>query len=96
MSSRSESFTIEHSLPGERLDKFLATIYPAVSRGTLQRLIDEGHIKVNDLAITWPPGKAPVVITAYFDSSRRTNATQPADEAALAEVGRIAAAWATA
>ena len=52
--------------------------------------------KVNDLAITWPPGKAPVVITAYFDSSRRTNATQPADEAALAEVGRIAAAWATA
>lgn len=50
--------------------------------------------KVNDLAITWPPGKAPVVITAYFDSSRRTNATQPADEAALAEVGRIAAAWA--
>jgi beta-lactamase class A len=52
--------------------------------------------KVNDLAITWPPGKAPVVITAYFDSSRRTNATQPADEAALAEVGRIAAAWALA
>ena len=52
--------------------------------------------KVNDLAITWPPGKAPVVVTAYFDSSRRTNATQPADEAALAEVGRIAAAWALA
>ena len=52
--------------------------------------------KVNDLVIMWPPGKAPVVITAYFDSSRRTNATQPADEAALAEVGRIAAAWATA
>ncbi len=50
--------------------------------------------KVNDLAITWPPGKAPVVITAYFDSSRRTNGTQSADEAALAEVGRIAAAWA--
>lgn len=52
--------------------------------------------KVNDLAIAWPPGKAPIIITAYFDSSRRTNATQPADEAALAEVGRIAAAWATA
>jgi beta-lactamase class A len=52
--------------------------------------------KVNDLAIAWPPGKAPIIITAYFDSSRRTNATQPADEAALAEVGRIAAGWATA
>lgn len=52
--------------------------------------------KVNDIGITWPPGKAPLVITAYFDSSRRTDATQPADEAALAEVGRIAAAWALA
>jgi beta-lactamase class A len=52
--------------------------------------------KVNDIGITWPPGQAPVVITAYFDSSRRTDATQPADEAALAEVGRIAAAWALA
>lgn len=52
--------------------------------------------KVNDIGMTWPPGKAPIVITAYFDSSRRTDATQPADEAALAEVGRIAAAWATA
>lgn len=52
--------------------------------------------KVNDIGITWPPGKAPIVITAYFDSSRRTNATQPADEAALAEVGHIAAAWAVA
>ncbi len=52
--------------------------------------------KVNDLAIAWPPAKAPLVITAYFDSSRRTTATQAADEAALAEVGRIAAAWAMA
>lgn len=52
--------------------------------------------KVNDIGITWPPGRPPVVITAYFDSSRRTDATQAADEAALAEVGRIAAAWAMA
>jgi len=52
--------------------------------------------KVNDIAIAWPPGKAPLVITAYFDSARRTDATQPADEATLAEVGRIATAWATA
>lgn len=52
--------------------------------------------KVNDLAIAWPPGKAPLVITAFFDSGRRTDATQPADEAVLAEVGRIAAAWAMA
>lgn len=49
--------------------------------------------KVNDIGIAWPPGRAPVVITAYFDSGRRTSATQSADEATLAEVGRIAAAW---
>lgn len=52
--------------------------------------------KVNDLAIAWPPGRAPIIVTAYYDSARKTNATQPADEAALAEVGRIAASWATA
>lgn len=52
--------------------------------------------KVNDIGIAWPPGKPPVVITAYFDSSRRSNATRDDDQAALAEVGRIAAAWATA
>lgn len=49
--------------------------------------------KVNDLAIAWPPGKAAIVVTAYYDSARRTDATQPADEAALADVGRLAAAW---
>jgi 23S rRNA pseudouridine1911/1915/1917 synthase len=47
MSVRTESFTLEESLPGQRLDNFLRTRYPAVSRGTIQRLIDEGHIRVN-------------------------------------------------
>jgi 23S rRNA pseudouridine1911/1915/1917 synthase len=45
---REESFVIERSWPGERLDKFLATRYPAVSRGTIQRLLEDGHIRVND------------------------------------------------
>jgi len=44
--ARSETFTIERSLSGERLDKFLATRYPAVSRATLQRLIEEEHILI--------------------------------------------------
>jgi 23S rRNA pseudouridine1911/1915/1917 synthase len=48
VAARSESFTIDRSVPGERLDKFLVARYPAVSRGTLQRLIEEGHIKVNN------------------------------------------------
>lgn len=50
--------------------------------------------KVNDIAVAWPPGRAPIVVTGYYDSARRTSATQPGDEAVLAEVGRIAARWA--
>ncbi len=49
--------------------------------------------KVNDIAIAWPPGKAPIVVTAYYDSARKTGATQAGDEAALAAAGRAAAAW---
>ena len=47
MSTRTENFIIEHSLPSARLDKFLCEKFPAVSRGALQRLIEEGHIRVN-------------------------------------------------
>src|SRR5215471_11567101 len=47
MSSRTEKLIIEHSLPGERLDIFLRRKFPAVSRGTMQRLIEQGHIRVN-------------------------------------------------
>ena len=42
-----ESLTIEHSLPGERLDAFLRRQLPATSRGAIQRLIEQGHITVN-------------------------------------------------
>ena len=47
MSTRTENFTVEQSLPGERLDSFLRAKFPAVSRGAFQRLIEEGHIRVN-------------------------------------------------
>ena len=47
MPSRSEVLTIERSLPSERLDTYLRGRFPAVSRGTIQRLIEEGHIRVN-------------------------------------------------
>jgi len=47
MSSRAENFTIEKSLPGGRLDIFLREKFPAVSRGAMQRLIEEGHVRVN-------------------------------------------------
>lgn len=52
--------------------------------------------KVNDIGMAWPPGRSALAITAYFDSSRRSAETRDDDQATLAEVGRIAAAWATA
>lgn len=47
VSSRTEKFVIEKSLRDERLDCFLRERFPAVSRGALQRLIEQGHIRVN-------------------------------------------------
>ena len=45
--SRDATVVIDQSLPMERLDTFLKTKFPAVSRSTLQRLMDEGHILVD-------------------------------------------------
>jgi 23S rRNA pseudouridine1911/1915/1917 synthase len=47
MPARTEHFTVEQSLPSERLDIFLRTKFPAVSRGAMQRLIEQGHVRVN-------------------------------------------------
>ena len=47
MATRTEHFTVEQSLPSERLDIFLRTKFPAVSRGAMQRLIEQGHIRVD-------------------------------------------------
>ena len=45
--SRTETVVVERSLPFERLDTFLRGCFPVVSRGAIQRLIEEGHILVN-------------------------------------------------
>jgi 23S rRNA pseudouridine1911/1915/1917 synthase len=47
MSLRTETFTVEKSLPSGRLDTYLREKFPAASRGALQRLIEQGHIRVN-------------------------------------------------
>ena len=47
MNPRTETFTVEQSLPSERLDIFLRTKFPAISRGAMQRLIEQGHIRVD-------------------------------------------------
>lgn len=50
--------------------------------------------KYNDVAIAWPPGKAPLVISAFYETARpHKGGMRDEDQAVLAEVGRIAAAW---
>jgi len=44
---RTELITIERSLPAERLDTWLRSKIPDLSRGAIQRLMEEGHIRVD-------------------------------------------------
>ena len=72
MNSPSE-ITVPQSLPLQRLDAFLCTQFTAVSRGTIQRLLAEGHIRVNGrpakpshhpragevVSVSWPAAQSP-------------------------------------
>lgn len=49
--------------------------------------------KINDVAIVFPPGRGALIVTACYDSNRRSTEIGDADQAVLAEVGRLAAAW---
>lgn len=49
--------------------------------------------KINDLAVTFPPGRAALVIAAYYDTDEHSKDARDEDQAVLAEVGRIAAGW---
>jgi beta-lactamase class A len=50
--------------------------------------------RCNDVAITFPPGRPPVIIAGYFDSGEYIAQVERRHEAVLAVVGRIAAQWA--
>jgi beta-lactamase class A len=50
--------------------------------------------KHNDVAVAWPPGRAPLVIAAYYEADDHYPNMREQDNAVLADVGRIAAAWA--
>jgi beta-lactamase class A len=43
---------------------------------------------VNDIAILWPPGRAPILVATYYTESP---ASSDARNAVVAEVGRIVA-----
>lgn len=49
--------------------------------------------KLNDVAIAWPLGRSPLIVSAYYESSGQHDRMRDQDQAVLAEVGRLAAAW---
>ena len=51
--------------------------------------------KCNDIAIAFPPGRSAIIVAAYFDSGEYTPKVEARHEAVLAQVGRIAAHWAS-
>jgi 23S rRNA pseudouridine1911/1915/1917 synthase len=72
MSSRTEKFVVEKSVPAGRLDIYLREKFPAASRGAWRRLIEEGYVRVNcqsvkpthsprageQIEIHWPEARA--------------------------------------
>jgi beta-lactamase class A len=49
--------------------------------------------RYNDIAITWPPSKPPMIITAYYESPVKSPNMRDEDQAVLAQVGAIASQW---
>lgn len=49
-----------------------------------------GNNATNDIAVLWPPRRAPVIVTVYYAGAR---ASEDERNAVLAEVGRLAAAF---
>jgi len=50
-------------------------------------------VKCNDVVWIEPPGRAPLVVAAYYDSGVVAEWPSDADQAVLAEVGRCVARW---
>jgi beta-lactamase class A len=47
--------------------------------------------KVNDVAVFWPPRRAPIIVACYYEAPGTFNGTRPEDEAVHADVGRAVA-----
>ncbi len=79
MPARTEVLTVEHSLPLGRLDTYLRQKFPAVSRGAIQRLIGQGHIRVNGRTVkpTHAPRAGEQVEVSWPDA--RPAEAQPED-----------------
>lgn len=79
MNDRTDTFIVEQSRPSERLDSFLRSRYPAVSRGAFQRLIEQGDVTVNGQRVksTHSP-RAGEELRVHFPAPRSAEA-QPED-----------------
>src|SRR5574341_550722 len=75
MIGRTETIIIERSEPGLRLDQYLRSIFQAVSRGAIQRLIEQGHIKVDGRVVkpTHSP-RAGEEVSIYWPEARPAEA----------------------
>lgn len=52
--------------------------------------------RINDIAVLYPPGgRAPLIVTAYYETAGPTETTRPEDEAVLKQVGEVAVQWAS-
>jgi len=54
---------------------------------------DQTTDKCNDVAIAFPPGRGALVVTAFYDTGKHFKDIRDEDQAVLAQVGRLAAAW---
>jgi 23S rRNA pseudouridine1911/1915/1917 synthase len=71
MTVREQTIRVEASRPGDRLDSHLRSLFPMISRGAFQRMIEEGNITVNgapvkathhprageEIRVVWPEAK---------------------------------------
>ena len=48
-----------------------------------------------DVAIAWPPRRAPLIVTAYYNATTMDGDIADAPQAVLADVARLATAWLT-
>ncbi|NJR20068.1 MAG: serine hydrolase [Hyphomonadaceae bacterium] len=49
--------------------------------------------RANDVAVAWPQGGPPLIITCFYETPTQGPNLTDADQAVLAEVGRIGANW---
>ena len=76
-----------------RLRAGLPAHWPAGDK-TGTALIEGLGNKLNDVAVAWPPGRAPLVIACYYEAPGHDRAAWRDQESIHAEVGTLAARWA--